>query len=316
MPVRKWKEIQEMLRSCLILFCTLAASAPAAIWPEHLGQYNRKSAGVADTSTDDRAQWDEYGLEVTEYADYGSFKVDASRFRDTTGAYAASLEQQIGHLRVGNYLVLCSGKCPKDIGDLAEKALPNVSNTPVPVLAAYLPAANRIPRSERYILGPIGLRNLAPGVPETLVGFQFSPEGIVARYRTHKGDQLLAIFSYPTPQIARDQAAAFEKAGFGQVKRTGPYVAVVPSPADPVAAESLLSGINYQASVSENEPIRIPIRPQTAARMILAIFTLAGIVLVFCVLSGVAFAGLRIFGKKFGYVNADESMIVLNLRGK
>ena len=213
-------------------------------------------------------------------------------------------------------MILCSGKCPKNLSQLAETGLAGVSRADLPVLANYLPARDRIPRSERYILGPIYLKESAPSIPEPLVGFQFSPEVALASYRTHKGDQLLAIVAYPTPQIARDQATAFEQAKVGQVKRTGPYVAVIPSPADPVAAQDLLSDINYQASVSENEPIRIPIKPQTAARMILAIFTLAGIVLVFCVLSGVAFAGLRIFGKKFGYLNADQSMIVLNLRGK
>jgi len=306
-----------MLRSCLILFCTFAAAAPAAIWPEHLGPDDRKSNTPLDIRGDLRPEWDEYGLDAIENADYGAFKVTGLRFKDTTGAYGASLEPSgQAYLRVGNYLILCSGNCPKSLAKLAAGGLAGVSQSDLPILASYLPAKDRIPRSERYILGPVYLKESAPSIPESLAAFQFSPEVALARFRTRKGDQLLAIFSYPTPQIARDQATAFEKAGLGQVKRTGPYVAVIPLPTDPGAAENLLRDINYQASVSENEPIRIPIRPQTAARMILAIFTLAGIVLVFCVLSGVAFAGLRIFGKKFGYVNADESMIVLNLRGK
>ena len=306
-----------MLRSCLVLFCLLAATTSAAIWPEHLGQYQRKSDTPLDIRGDDRPEWDEYGLDAIENADYGAFKVTAQRFKDTTGAFGASLEPSgQSYARVGNYLIRCSGKCPKDLPKLAETALAGISRSDLPLLANYLPAKDRIPRSERYILGPIYLKESAPSIPESLVGFQFSPEVALARYRTQKGDQLLVIVSYPTPQIARDQATAFEQAKVGQVKRTGPYVAVIPSPSDPVAAQNLLSDINYQASVSENEPIRIPIKPQTAARMILAIFTLAGIVLAFCVLSGVAFAGLRIFGKRFGYMNADESMIVLNLRGK
>ena len=305
-----------MLR-CLIIFSGLAATASAAVWPEHLGPYQRKSDKTLDIRGDVRPEWDEYGLEAMEQADYSAFRVTAERFKDTTGAYGASLEPSgRSYQRVGNYLILCSGNCPKNLAALADSALPNVSRTELPVLASYLPAKDRVSRSERYVLGPVYLKESAPGIPETLVGFQFSPEAALARYKTSKGEQLLAVFSYPTPQIARDQATSFEKAALGSVKRTGPYVAVIPAPPDPAAAAQLLDQINYQASVAENQPILIPIKPQTAAQMILAIFTLAGIVLVFCVCSGFAFGAFRVLSKRFGYSNAAGSMIVLDLRDK
>ena len=305
-----------MLR-CLIVSSVLAATASAAIWPERLGPYERKSDKPLEIRGDDRPEWDEYGLEAIEQADYGAFRVTADRFKDTTGAYGASLEPSgRSYQRVGNYLILCSGNCPKNLATLADTGLPNVSRTELPVLASYLPVKGRISRSQRYVLGPVYLKESAPGIPETAVGLQFSPEAALARYKTPKGEQLLAIFSYPTPQIARDQAAAFEKAGLGAIKRTGPYVAVIPAPFDPAAAAKLLDQINYQASVAENEPILIPIKPKTAAQMILAIFTLAGIVLVFCVLSGFAFGAFRVLSKRFGYSNATGSMIVLDLRDK
>ena len=304
-----------MLRSIVVVF--LASLAQAAIWPEHLGPYDRKSDTPLDIRGDLRPEWDEYGVEAIESAGYGAFKVTAQRFKDTTGSYGASLEPSgQAYVRVGNYLVLCSGNCPKNLAKLADEGLPQVSHAELPILAGYLPVANRIPRSERYVVGPIYWKESVPAIPESLVGFQFSPEAALARYKTPRGEQLLAIISYPTPQIARDQATAFEKAGLGAIKRTGPYVALIPAPADPAGAAKLLDQINYQASVAENEPILIPIKPKTAAQMILAIFALAGIVLVFCFLSGVAFGAFRVLSKRFGYSNAAGSMIVLDLRDK
>ena len=43
----------------------------------------------------------------------------------------------------------------------------------------------------------------------------------------------MAIFNYPTPQIAMQQVPDFEKLPGAMAKRSGPMVAVVLSPADP-----------------------------------------------------------------------------------
>jgi hypothetical protein len=297
----------------MILAAALVAAAHAAIWPEQLGPYQRKSAQPA-ASTD--AAPDESGFVAAEEADYGAFHVTASQYKDPTGALAAALERPTEPIQAGNYVISCSGACPKDLAKLSDAALPRVSRAAMPILPDYLPAKDRIPRSERYILGPVGLKNAAPAIPEALAAFQFSPEAALARYRTRKGDQLLAIFAYPTPQIARDQAVAFEKGAIGPVKRTGPFVAVIPAPPDPEAAQKLLSKINYQAAVSFNEPIPIPVKAQSVAQMILAIIELAGIVVGFCVFSGLAFGGYRVLSRRFGHSGAADAMIVLDLRDK
>jgi len=49
---------------------------------------------------------------------------------------------------------------------------------------------------------------------------------------------------------------------------------------------------------------------------VLAIFTLAGIVLGFCLLSGLAFGGLRILLRRFGHSDAESPMISLHLTDK
>src|SRR5580658_10235879 len=104
----------------LILAAFFVSSACAAIWPDRLGEYQRKSASPVEIPVGSRAILDEDGLDAIERADYGSFQLTASRFKDNTGAYAASLDpSSTSAVRVGNYLVSCQGKCPKNLAELA-----------------------------------------------------------------------------------------------------------------------------------------------------------------------------------------------------
>jgi hypothetical protein len=50
--------------------------------------------------------------------------------------------------------------------------------------------------------------------------------------------------------------------------------------------------------------------------MLLSIITLAGIVLAFCLASGLIFGGLRLLARKFGYADAGTSMTTLHLGDK
>jgi hypothetical protein len=302
----------------LILAAVFASSACAAIWPEHLGPFQRNSAATVTTGD---AQASEYGLETAERADYGAFQVTALRFKDTTGAYAAALDTSTKRsLRVGNYLVQCDGKCPQDLPQLADKSLPQVSHTSIPTLDTYLPPKGLIAHSERYILGPVGLKTNASDVPAAAVDFDFGTEGQIARYRTPGGTVSLAIFSYPTPSMARQQLPQFEKIAGATAKRTGPFVAVVTGPPSTSrAAQKLLDSVNYQGVVAENErpPVKpLELKPETAGQMILAVFTLAALLLGFCLLSGLAVGGTLRIARRFGYSGAEGSLITLHLEGK
>ena len=301
-----------MLRS-LILAALFIASAGAAIWPEQLGKYQRKSV---KTGAVENPPPNEYGKDETEEANYGQFTVKAQRYKDSTGAYAALLEMREPTLQVGNYLIACTGHCPKDLAALVEK-LPKFSHAALPVLRNYLPAKNIVPHSERYILGPLGLQATAPQIPASAINFDFAPEGDIARYKTPDGEATLAVFSYPTMQMARQQAAILEKLPDVAVKRTGPLVAVVFAPGGRAVANQLLSQINYQATISsDDQQIPLVIRPQTAAQMVLGIIALAGIVLGFCLLSGIAFGAFRIVARRFGYSDAGTAMTTLHLSDK
>ncbi len=293
----------------LALAVLFAGSACAVIWPEQLGTYHRRSANVL------QAPADENGREEAEEADYGKFKVSAARYKDSTGAYAAWLETEGHPIQAGNYVVTCTGTCPRNLAELAE-VLPRISHAPLPSLSGYFPAKNQVPQSLRYILGPAALKQNAPQIPESAAAFQFGTEGEIARYLIAKNEATLAIFSYPTPQIARQQVPAFESIPGAVVKRTGPLVAVAFGAADRSAIESLLGPIGYKASITVNEPLPLILTPQSTAQMLLAIITLAGIVLGFCLASGLLFGGFRVLARRFGYSDAGTSMTTLHLSDK
>jgi hypothetical protein len=310
--LRQWKEVQEMLRF-LILPVLFIASASAAIWPEHLGKYERKSVKPV-ILTD--LTFNENGLDEVEEASYGHFEILADRYKDSTGAYAASLEMKQSPLQVGNYLFTCTGNCPKDLASLVAE-LPKMSRAALPTLRNYLPAKNIVTRSERYVLGPAGLAAAAPQIPAAAVNFDFAPEGDIARYRTPSGEATLAVFSYPNMQMARQQAAVLGKLPGAAVKRTGPLVALVIAPGGPAAASQLLSQIEYKAAVSsDDQQLPLIIRPQTAAQMVLGILALAGIVLGFCLISGVAYGAFRVVSRRFGYSDATAAFTSLHLGDK
>jgi len=307
-----------MLRS-LVLAVLFISAVHGAIWPEQLGAYRRISAAPVEIGKDERAQADEYGLVDSESASYGAFQVKADRYKDTTGAYAASLEPANRlKTRIGNYLLSCDGQCPLDLGDLVEKAFPHVSHASLPTLGSYLPERNRVLRSERYILGPTGLRASASQIPPSAAAFEFGTEAEVAQYRTPQGPVTLAIFSYPTPAMARQQTPQFEAIASAVVKRTGSLVAVVleEGPERRANAEKLLSGVNYAGAVQVNETPPLQLKPESAGQMLLAIFNLAGLVLSFCLVSGLLVAGILFLARRFGYSGADGTLTTLHLSRK
>ena len=127
-----------------------------------------------------------------------------------------------------------------------------------------------------------------------------------------KGLLTLSVFYYPTPTMARDQAAAMEKIPGAVVKRTGPLVAVTINPPDQDVAEKILAKINYRAAVTSNE------KPPGAelkgfARAVISMLMLAGIVIGLAMLGGLGFAGYRIMSRKMWQKEDPAAMIVLGI---
>lgn len=298
-----------MLWSSLTLVAFLAAAPSGSIW--------KGPVSHSFTPTNDRALWDEYGLESAEQADVGRAKAVAYRFRDTTGAYAAWLWlKSSGEMASldGNVVLTCSGTCPGPKALWSRIDGSQVSHAASSSLPGYLPRKGLIPGSERYILGLASLEKFGAALPAQAMAFQFSTEAAVASYQTPKGRILLAIVSYPTPAMARQQAVEFRKLNGVAVKRSGPLVMVVPDGQDKDAA-SVISGISYLASVSWDEK---PLDPHIVLKlrdMLFAIGELILFVVGLCVIGGLAVGGVRVVRSQFGSSTAGD-VIVLNLSGR
>jgi hypothetical protein len=303
----------------------LAGALHAAIWPDDIGPFHR--AATTAVALDDRAIWDEYGLKESEGARYengkDSFTVAGYRMQDTTGAMAvfqwqrpakstpstlAPMAAETGDGAVlvhGNYVLAFHGHKPEpaEVSALFDSLL-NVDTTILPPLPSYLPAESRVPGSERYITGPSALQKFHPAIPPSVAGFHYGAEAQLGSFRTPHGDLTLAIFNYPTHQIAMQKEPEFAKIPGALVKRSGPLVAVVLSPPDPDAAERTLAQIRYQANVTRDE--YVPTRRDNIGNLVVSAFTLIGILLGFALVSGFAVGGFRAFRRRArGGVEAD-----------
>ncbi len=323
-----------MLRRLTYTVVCLAVGTPvlgaqSALWPDRFGNFEK--VGSRSIPLRDEAVWDEYGFQQAEEADYAAktpgpaaFRARAYRLRDPTGALAAFQWQRpakaqpskLGTLAVetsdgvmlayGNYLFDFRGYKPQvaELEALFDR-LPRLDQSAVPTLPSYLPARGLVANSERYVVGPESLAKFAPGIPPSMAAFHLGAEAQLGLYRGQKGDMRLAIFSYPTPQLARERAEAFRSLAGAVVKRAGPLVAVVLSAPDADEAERLLAAVRYEASVSLSQ--YVPTRKDLWWDLILNIFLLVGLLLLFCAVGGLAVAGWRLRRK------AGEPMIMLHL---
>ncbi|HXK04093.1 MAG TPA: DUF6599 family protein [Verrucomicrobiae bacterium] len=304
----------------------------AAIWPDTIGSYHRTA--VTPVSLQDRPIWDEYGLKESESARYengaDAFTVTGYRLQDTTGAMAAYQWQRLPKavpsslaplasaapesalIVHGNYLLSFQGRKPEaaDLANLYEN-LRNVDETVLPPLAGYLPTQDLVANSERYITGPSALQKFAPAIPPSVAGFHFGAEAQMGIFHTAKGEMPMAIFNYPTHQIAMQKAGEFGKVPGAMVKRSGPLVAVVLSPPDPDAAERLLARVRFEANVTRDE--YVPTRRDNIGNLVINAFELIGILLAFSVVSGFALGGFRALRRRGRGGEEADALLTLHI---
>jgi hypothetical protein len=304
----------------------------AAIWPDAIGTYKRVSA--SPVQLEDRAIWDEYGLKESESARYengtDSFTATGYRLQDTTGAMAAfqwqrpakSTASTLAPLAAetsdsailvhGNYVLVFNGRKPEpaELAALFE-SLRNVDATSLPPLAGYLPSQDLVPNSQRYITGPSALQKFTPGIPPSVAGFHFGAEAQMGVFHSPQGDMTLAIFNYPTHQIAMQKEADFTKLQGAMVKRSGPLLAVVLSPADADAAERVLAQVKFQANVTRDE--YVPTRRDNIGNLVINAFELIGILLAFAVVSGFALGGWRAFRRRQRGGEEADALLTLHI---
>jgi hypothetical protein len=316
----------------LLLALILPAVSFAGIWPDAFGAFHRAVAKPIDVP--DRPLWDEFGLQQAEQAQYEfqarKFTGTAYRLQDSTGALSAFDAQRpadaktsnIGKLAAeyrdtvilayGNYLLTFKGYKPS-VGeiDALVQTIPKLEQSPLPALSGYLPDKGLVPNSERYVTGPVALEKFAPGISPSTAAFHFGAEAQLGTFRVASGEMKLAIFSYPTPQIARERLVDFQRISGAMAKRAGPLVAVVLSPPNADDAERLLAQIRYAPTLTLDE--HVPGARDNIGNLVVNIFRLTGLLLVFSLVAGLAFGGFRAILKRASGGGDAEGVISLHL---
>jgi hypothetical protein len=216
----------------------------------------------------------------------------------------------------GNYFLVFQGYKPTvaDINKLFQ-TVPRLDQSPLPALAGYLPEKRLVPNSERYVTGPAGLEKFNPGIPPSTAAFHLGAEAQIGTFQAPGGGEMkLAVFSYPTPQIARERLVDFQRISGAMAKRTGPVVAVILSPGSPDEAERLLAQVRYEPNITWSE--RVPTRRDNIGDLVINAFELIGILLAFFVVAGVSYGAFRGFQRRGGPAGGHEAMISLHLRDR
>ena len=141
---------------------------------------------------------------------------------------------------------------------------------------------------------------------------------MAAQYNLDGRKEDLLVISYPTPQIAAERQRAFEGASQQPqlyARRTGPLLAIARGEASGRQARSLIGAVNYDASVTWNEPTFLG-KHENLGLLILGVFALIGILLVIALITGVAFGGMRVMvarllGRK---VERSDEMEIIRLK--
>lgn len=259
--------------------------------------------------------------------------VKAARFQDASGAYGAftyykmpvMLNEKIGdqgaslNERVlfyrGNILVdavfqQLTAMSAAELRELADSLpLPAGNARNLPGLPLYLPKQSYVKNTARYIVGPVGLGKLDAPLSAEFVDFGSSAEVVLGNYNTSAGEATLMLISYPTPQIAAahlrridaehqspaPQAPNADRGTAGPIydRRTGPILAIVTGPISATEAKSLLASVNYEADVTWNENTYLD-KKNNVGTLVWNSFMLAGILIGFALVIGLAFGGARV----------------------
>jgi hypothetical protein len=284
---------------------------------------------------DPAALWKEYGLVRTDTKRAGTLTITTYEMKDLTGALAAwewlrspkgktcdlssfcTQDENRTVVSDSNYVVTFEGAVPsKARVNAIFEALPNKHETSLPAILTFLPQEGLVPDSARYVLGKASLEAFAPELASVRAGFDEGAEAQIAEYKVGKSETPLhlAIFNYPAPEMARLRAADFKKLPDVRVKRSDVLIAIVFGPATDEQAGKLLNRVQYEAKITWNDvPPPSPIKP--LYQLLLNIMYLSIILSGICLLAGLIYAGMRIYRRRYGTLEADEAMTTLHLTG-
>jgi uncharacterized protein DUF6599 len=323
-----------------------SAAAPADT--KILQEYGLKSSETANYQRSDR------NLKITAYTfpdatgAYGAFtyfrtpSMAKEDFCDDAASDGNHVLFRCTNVLLDINLDQVTAMTPAEMRELASdipRAAGNLAK--LPTLPLHLSSAAQ--KNARYIVGPLALDQLKGTVNSKLIDFSMSPEVVVGTEQTLDGTGTVVIAQYPTNQIAKlqvqklndwakqqnaqwtnAQALTQQPASASDTqptrfatRRSGPIVAIVSGPIAEIDARKILEEINYDASVTWNEPA--PNAKNNVANLLVNIIYLSFFVVAFMFILGIAFGGFRIFMKRFfpGKLidrPEDVEFIKLNLR--
>jgi hypothetical protein len=199
-----------------------------------------------------------------------------------------------------------------------------------PPVRGYLPTAGLEAQSVHYAIGPAGYAASGAPLPESVIDFGRDAEVLTARYHTAGGTGSLTLINYPTPQIAgnRQQAiAALLKSGAPPLtvgdpalvaERIGPLVAFTSGSFTADQAHALIRDVHLDEMVTIDHPEGYISEVSKAAKLLLGIAYLTGILAVAAVLLALFLGGGRVAlrrlrGQPDSSMN-DDDFISLKLR--
>ena len=267
-----------------------------------------------------------------------TLKIRAARFADASGAFGAytfylqpsMTKEQIGDqgASLGDRVLFYRGHVLIDAQFSQESAMsgaelrelagtlprPSGNSGNLPTFIQFLPQHDYIANTQKYVMGPVALADVASPIPADQVDFATSAEVSLAHYQTSSGEATLMLISYPTPQIAAEHLRKIDaahhlaqqpSAGISTIegsgtffdKRTGPIVAIAAGGISDSDAKSLLGRVNYEASVTWNTASEST-QVHDLYMLILNIVVLCAILAGLAIIAGVAFGGIRILMKR------------------
>jgi hypothetical protein len=209
-----------------------------------------------------------------------------------------------------------------ELARIISSELPNSFS--FPLVAEKLPKEDRVPQSEKFVMGSRALAQLIPLEPQDPFGLDVGAEAALASYQSAAETATLLLIHYPTQQLARK----FLEAGYERYsaqypqqpvfyKRDGPMVVLVLNSNSPELATTLLDKVSYVSTVSWDPKVE----PPNIGEVMIKIFIFCGIMLAITLFCGLAFGILRIvikrlFPDKVFDRSKDMEVIRLNLDSK
>jgi len=192
----------------------------------------------------------------------------------------------------------------------------------LPTLPLHLPEADKIPESEKYIVGPAAFTKLKIfSELKDVINFDVGAEVTTADYRGGGGQMSLIIVEYYTPQSASDGHAQIQsyfntlpqiEKDRRILKRIGNYVLAIVNIQDMPAAQNIASQIKYQTKIywagrkfsdiplEYRPPDPVAIEEATGTvRVLLRSFYTMGAVLLSSILLGLAAGCLLFYWKRY-----------------